>query len=149
MSTTSGRPQRYRKKPVEVDAMTVADILELAVEKGPGGMPEWLVQAMAVDPETDEGYGGVARLETFTKGVRVRTKQGQVIDAGPDEWIVHSAPDDLWPVAAEVFEATYEPANDDLLAPAEPGTCNRPPTGWYCTRDAGHDGPCAAEEVPF
>lgn len=22
--------------------------------------------------------------------------------------------------------------------------CNRPPKGWYCTRDYGHDGPCAA-----
>lgn len=23
-------------------------------------------------------------------------------------------------------------------------TCNRPPAGWYCTRDFGHAGPCAA-----
>lgn len=22
--------------------------------------------------------------------------------------------------------------------------CARPPKGWYCTRDAGHEGPCAA-----
>jgi hypothetical protein len=22
--------------------------------------------------------------------------------------------------------------------------CNRPPEGWYCTRDADHSGPCAA-----
>ena len=22
--------------------------------------------------------------------------------------------------------------------------CNRPPTGWNCTRDVGHEGPCAA-----
>jgi hypothetical protein len=22
--------------------------------------------------------------------------------------------------------------------------CNVPPAGWYCTREAGHDGPCAA-----
>lgn len=24
------------------------------------------------------------------------------------------------------------------------GKCRRPPAGWYCTRSAGHDGPCAA-----
>lgn len=24
------------------------------------------------------------------------------------------------------------------------GGCDRPPVGWSCTRDAGHDGPCAA-----
>jgi hypothetical protein len=23
-------------------------------------------------------------------------------------------------------------------------TCKRPPTGWKCTRDSGHSGPCAA-----
>lgn len=23
--------------------------------------------------------------------------------------------------------------------------CTRPPEGWRCTREAGHDGPCAAE----
>jgi hypothetical protein len=25
--------------------------------------------------------------------------------------------------------------------------CNRPPEGWYCTRGAGHEGPCAAVRV--
>jgi hypothetical protein len=24
--------------------------------------------------------------------------------------------------------------------------CERPPAGWYCTREAGHEGPCAARE---
>lgn len=27
--------------------------------------------------------------------------------------------------------------------------CERPPKGWKCTRDAGHDGPCAAVKVPW
>ena len=26
----------------------------------------------------------------------------------------------------------------------EKATCQIPPPGWYCTREAGHDGPCAA-----
>lgn len=25
-----------------------------------------------------------------------------------------------------------------------PNECALPPTGWRCTRDAGHEGPCAA-----
>ena len=29
-----------------------------------------------------------------------------------------------------------------------PRACNLPPRGWYCTRDAGHEGPCAALQVP-
>ncbi|WP_242137010.1 hypothetical protein [Sphingomonas sp. TREG-RG-20F-R18-01] len=27
---------------------------------------------------------------------------------------------------------------------AQQGECQIPPTGWYCTRKAGHEGPCAA-----
>lgn len=27
--------------------------------------------------------------------------------------------------------------------------CGKPPKGWRCTREAGHDGPCAAIEVPW
>lgn len=26
--------------------------------------------------------------------------------------------------------------------------CTVPPEGWYCTRTAGHDGPCAALPTP-
>jgi hypothetical protein len=29
------------------------------------------------------------------------------------------------------------------------GTCKRPPPGWFCTGDEGHDGPCAAVPLPF
>ncbi len=25
--------------------------------------------------------------------------------------------------------------------------CQSPPDGWYCTRDAGHSGPCAAHRL--
>jgi hypothetical protein len=27
-------------------------------------------------------------------------------------------------------------------------TCMKPPPGYYCPRDAGHDGPCAAIPIP-
>lgn len=27
------------------------------------------------------------------------------------------------------------------------GRCSLPPSGWFCTRDAGHDGPCAAHAL--
>lgn len=26
--------------------------------------------------------------------------------------------------------------------------CTTPPEGWYCTREAGHEGPCAAHQLP-
>lgn len=27
--------------------------------------------------------------------------------------------------------------------------CTIPPKGWRCTRDAGHEGPCAAVKIPW
>ena len=27
---------------------------------------------------------------------------------------------------------------------SNPPSCTKAPKGWYCTRDEGHDGPCAA-----
>jgi hypothetical protein len=34
---------------------------------------------------------------------------------------------------------------DALLGPgAFDGQCEVPPPGWWCSREAGHDGPCAA-----
>lgn len=36
--------------------------------------------------------------------------------------------------------------NANRIAPAPTVPCDRPPEGWYCTREAGHSGPCAAHE---
>jgi len=32
----------------------------------------------------------------------------------------------------------------DAESSPEPESCTVPPAGWYCTRQAGHAGPCAA-----
>jgi hypothetical protein len=32
------------------------------------------------------------------------------------------------------------------MASSSPSACTRPPPGWYCSRDKGHEGPCAAVE---
>ncbi len=34
-----------------------------------------------------------------------------------------------------------------LLRPS-PAACKIPPSGWWCSRSAGHEGPCAARMVP-
>lgn len=40
---------------------------------------------------------------------------------------------------AEMLDAERGPENVD---------CQLAPVGWYCTREAGHDGPCAAFPDP-
>lgn len=40
--------------------------------------------------------------------------------------------------AAGVSGTAEEPAHE---------ACTKPPPGWVCSRDAGHDGPCAASPI--
>ena len=42
----------------------------------------------------------------------------------------------LFPQRAATIEA----------AELQPINCDVPPPGWWCSRDKGHDGPCAADE---
>lgn len=35
-------------------------------------------------------------------------------------------------------------ADDRASTPVDGAQCTIPPEGWRCTREAGHDGPCAA-----
>ena len=42
------------------------------------------------------------------------------------------------------FRLTAVPASPATDPSKEEQRCERPPVGWQCTRDPGHDGPCAA-----
>lgn len=93
---------QFRKKPLLVDAVPVDDILES------NPVPEWVREALKPVDETDEGYGAVARVTLIPNGIDIVTKQGQVVGAGSGEWLLRAAPDDLWPIDGDVFEASYE-----------------------------------------
>ncbi len=60
------------------------------------------------------------------------------------EWIDTIAGDN--DIIRQGLMAGFEPAFDEMVKP-DPNPCTRPPRGWYCTRPAGHDGPCAAWPV--
>lgn len=45
------------------------------------------------------------------------------LQRGPKTTII-AGPTDLW------------------VAPPQAGTCDRPPEGWYCSREKDHEGPC-------
>jgi|SRR5882672_8533445 len=37
-------------------------------------------------------------------------------------------------------------SGEEYEAPTLKRLCNRPPAGWWCSREPDHDGPCAARE---
>lgn len=42
----------------------------------------------------------------------------------------------------------HQDAIADALKITRPPRCTRPSVGWYCTREPGHGGPCAAHPIP-
>lgn len=55
-------------------------------------------------------------------------------------WEPNAEPVPMSDQQREWFQAGYEACERDA------SVCQQPPTGWSCTRKAGHDGPCAAVE---
>jgi hypothetical protein len=92
-----GRGMRFRKRPVEVEAVRVDDVLEAGEL---GDLPRWLREAF--------GAGG-ALFEA--EGIRVTTLDG-VKFAPRGGWIVRGAEGELYPVPPAAFEAQYEPLED-------------------------------------
>lgn len=84
---------RYRKKPIEVDAVVVAlDGMQ---------RPDWLIEAIASGAVYwqggDDPYYTIETLE----GV-MRAKLG--------DYIIRGVNGELYPCKPDIFEATYEPA---------------------------------------
>lgn len=52
-------------------------------------------------------------------------------------------------LAVEVFKEELRRIQLRKLSGSAPGgiECQLPPEGWRCTREAGHDGPCAAIQL--
>jgi hypothetical protein len=88
---------RYRKKPVEVEAILVKDALKAA--RGDWrGLPTWLREA----------YEG-GRVLFLYDAVEIATLEGRM-RGGQSDWVVRGVKGELYPVKADIFEATYEVA---------------------------------------
>ena len=95
------------------------------------------------------------RTKPFTLGKTYKTQGGDAVliiavsdkhvnyatVQGDDGLWRYNRPDDRGRVTASAFDMS-EPLN---LVP-EPA-CDRPTTGWWCSRDVGHKGACAAREL--
>lgn len=87
---------RFRKKPVEVDAILCSSALWCA-SNAPGRMPEWLYVAY------DKG------VVTFLGDhVIISTLEGHM-RAEPTDIIIRGVKGELYPCKPDIFDATYEP----------------------------------------
>ena len=98
-------PQRYRKKPVEIEAM------------------QWDGTATGATPIIDWvlGHGGTARFSCSQPEcgpykpekphtIAIDTLEG-AMHASPGDWIIRGVAGEFYPCKPDIFAATYEPAH--------------------------------------
>jgi hypothetical protein len=89
------REVRVRKKPVEVEAWPVAQIVE-SMKHYEDGLPASVRTAWKL--------GHVTRV---IDGLHIQTLEG-VMDAGPDDWLIRGVQGELYPCKPDIFDQTYE-----------------------------------------
>ena len=101
-------PRKYRKKPVVIEAVQF-----LASE--PGGplafdsLPAWLNEAF--DQGILERRSGDAINGGDWDFIAVKTLEGEMLCA-PDDYLIRGVQDEIYPCKPDIFEATYEVADD-------------------------------------
>lgn len=90
---------KFRKRPVVIEAVTAASLLKSAAEAW-GDLPAWAVDAYE--------RGDLI----FAAGViMVGTLEG-TMRAEAGDWVIRGVAGEIYPCKPEIFDATYEPADD-------------------------------------
>lgn len=87
---------KFRKKPVVVEAVRVADAMVAAAASW-SDLPQWLRNAY----ETGNIVFG-------SDGIYVQTLEGNMFAPRPD-WLILGIAEEIYPCRADIFAATYEP----------------------------------------
>lgn len=86
---------RYRKKPIVVEAVPVAETLENVRDWS--NLPAWVIDAY------EEGT-----LLFLPNAIEVRTLEG-TMRADKGDWLIRGVQREIYPCKPDIFEATYEP----------------------------------------
>jgi hypothetical protein len=104
---------KFRKKPVEVEAMRIDDDNN---NRNPDGSASFL------DPNRESiakvsgwmlgnGFHDFKVCGIGTFGIEIITLEG-VMRADPGDWIIRGVQGEFYPCKPDIFEATYEPAEE-------------------------------------
>jgi hypothetical protein len=94
---------KFRKIPVVIEAVQCRDALRAFCEDWKS-LPSWL--------EKVYNGGGVVPTD---RGVYLPTLEGSML-AQPDDWIICGVNGEVYPCKPDIFEKTYEPADDEAAA---------------------------------
>jgi hypothetical protein len=87
----------FKKKPITVQAVRVADIVSAATNSWKD-LPKWV--------EDSYNKGGLIFLP---QGIDVLTKEGQM-RGNLDDWLIQGVAGELYPCKPDIFDKLYDPA---------------------------------------
>lgn len=89
----------FRKKPVEIEAWLVSDLVHAAGH-------DW----KALPPQVSAAYeNGDIIFVSASEGLLVRTLEGMMA-AGPTDRLICGVAGELYPCKVDIFRATYDPS---------------------------------------
>lgn len=92
----------YRKKPVVIEAVRIAEVLDQAKHDWTA-LPFWVTDAL---DEKRLALGGLGTLF-------VRTLEGEML-ARRGDWLIRGVNGELYPVRDAIFQATYDPVEEAI-----------------------------------
>lgn len=92
---------RYRKRPLEVEAARIMRVEDDEVWFD--GDAEWLREAISKD------QGDIGGIWVLNGGLRIGTLEG-TLRLNEGDYVVKGVHGEIYPVKAEVFKDTYDPA---------------------------------------
>jgi len=92
----------YKKKPVAIEAWTVAELNHAAAH-------DWKALPKPVADAYEEGGWVFGALVDDRRGIYVPTLEGPLF-AAPEDYIIRGVKGEFYPCKPDIFAATYEPA---------------------------------------
>ena len=116
-------PDRYRKKPIIIEAMRLPDAYPEGVDPSSDGYARNLAAAQVLDwlsehlgniisPEQVESRREGWSIDQATGALMIATLEG-VMSASPGDYIIRGVKGEFYPCRSDIFEATYERVTDD------------------------------------
>lgn len=101
---------RYRKKPVEIEAIrfgnhSVAGVENVAIDLFDRSAPDWILSALG------SGAVGLSSNQDGYLTLTIHTPEGVML-ARPGDWVIRGVKGELYPCAPDIFEMTYERVED-------------------------------------
>lgn len=106
---SEGEVMKFRKKPVEIEAVRASEIIRAIRQGGFASLPPWVGEAYRAGLSSSSGTHVITLDERFSTSLKlcITTLEGVMV-ANETDWVIRGVKGELYPCKPDIFEATYE-----------------------------------------